>query len=252
MVPVLRDETSATHQLIEFGNRTLSGLVLLASVGSLIVVWRAKPRRREPVRLAALLVFGVLFQAVWGGLTVLFGLAWWTVAPHMLISLGLLFVAIRLHSRLAETDDPPGLTVPRPLSVLAWATLGVLLLLCSVGTLVTAAGPHAGDPETPRLDLPLPTLAHMHADLMFTYLGLLIALGVGFVAVRAPARLRRRLWILVGVTASQGLIGLVQFGLGVPEGLVVLHVLGAVLLTAAAARMVFATQHRPAAVGAVR
>ena len=244
MVPVLRDENSTVHQLIEFGNRTLTGVVLVASLGTFLVLWQAKPRRLPLVKLAAWLPILVLFQAAWGGLTVRLALAWWTVAPHMLISLALLVVAVWVHQRIPEGDGPPTPTVPRPLQLLAVGTAAVLLALCIAGTLVTAAGPHAGDSETPRLGLPVRTLAQVHADLMFLYLGLLIALGVGFLAVRAPAALRRRLWVLVAVTAGQGLIGLVQYALGVPEVLVVLHVLGAVLLTAAAARMVFATRVR--------
>ena len=53
--------------------------------------------------------------------------------------------------------------------------------------------------------------------------------------------------MLIGVTAAQGLIGLVQFATGVPEALVVAHVLGAVLLTAAAAAVALATRTRGAA-----
>ena len=130
---------------------------------------------------------GVVFQAVWGGITVLTGLAWWTVAPHLLISLVLLFVSIVVLVRLDETDDPPVPSSPRPLQVLTWATVGVLVALCVAGTLVTAAGPHGGDDATPRLDLPVRALAQMHADLMFTYLGLLVAMTVGYLAVQGPA-----------------------------------------------------------------
>ena len=50
--------------------------------------------------------------------------------------------------------------------------------------------------------------------------------------------------MLIAVTAAQGLIGLVQYATGVPEALVVAHVLGAVLLTAAAANVVLATRTR--------
>ncbi len=244
LVPVIRNENSAVHQFIEFGNRTLTGVVLIASLGTFLLIWRARPRRPSLVRLAALLPGLVLLQAVWGGLTVRLGLAWWVVAPHMLITLCLLFVAVWVHQRLAEGDGPPRQTVPRPLGLLGWATTAVLLALCTVGTLVTAAGPHAGDINTPRLELPVRTLAQIHADLMFTYLGLLVAFGVALVAVRAPVTLRRRMWVLVAVTAGQGLLGLVQYNAGVPEAMVVLHVLGAVVVTGSAARMVFATRTR--------
>lgn len=247
VVPVIREENSTFHQLIEFGNRTLTGVVLVASLGTFLLIWRARPRRRSLVWLAAALPALVLFQAVWGGMTVLFGLVWWTVAPHMLISLGLLSVAVWVHQRLGEADAPVTPTVPRPLNLLAWATSGVLLLLCVAGTLVTAAGPHAGDATTPRLDVSVRGLAQVHADLMFTYLGLLVAFAVALIAVRAPLLLRRRMWILVAVTLAQGVLGVVQYQLGVPEALVVLHVTGAVLLVTAAVRMLFATRTRAVA-----
>jgi len=215
LVPVSRSDLSGIHQAIEFGNRTLTGVVLIASLGTFLVIWLAKPRRKPLVLLALALPAGVLFQAVWGGIVVLTGLAWWTVAPHLL-----------------------------PLRMLTWATVVVLVALCCAGTLVTAAGPHGGDDATPRLDLPVAALAQLHADLMFTYLGLLIAMTVGYVAVKAPRRLLIRAGVLIGVTAAQGLIGLVQYATGVPEALVVAHVLGATLLTAAAANVVLATRTR--------
>ena len=130
------------------------------------------------------------------------------------------------------------------MQLLSWATLGVLVALCVAGTLVTAAGPHGGDEDTPRLDLPVRVLAQIHADLMFLYLGLLVAMTVGFLAVKAPRRLLVRAVLLIAVTAGQGLIGLVQYATGVPEALVVAHVLGATLLVAAAASVVLATRTR--------
>ena len=219
-------------------------MVLIASLGTFLLIWLAKPRRRSLVKLAAALPAGVLFQAVWGGIMVLTGLAWWTVAPHLLVSLLLLFVSIVILVRLRETDDPPVPVVPRPLRILTWATVGVLIALCVAGTLVTAAGPHGGDDATPRLDLPVR--------------------GAGPIARRPDVPLSRsadrhdrrlprgqgaprllvRAGVLIAVTAAQGLIGLVQYATGVPEALVVAHVLGATLLTAAAANVVLATRTR--------
>ncbi len=244
LIPVSREDLSPIHQAIEFSNRMLSGLVLVASVGLFVLLWRARPRRPSLLRLAAVLPIGVLFQAVWGGMTVLTGLAWWTVAPHMLVSLVLLFTAIAVLVRLDETDDPPVPVIPRPLQVLTWVTVVVLGALCIAGTLVTAAGPHGGDDATPRLDLPVRALAQLHADLMFAYLGLLVAMTVGYLAVRAPRRLMIRAYVLIAVTAGQGLIGLVQYATGVPEALVVAHVLGATLLVAAAGAVAMATRVR--------
>ncbi len=244
LIPVSRSGMAAFHQAVEFANRTLTGAVLIPSLGIFLALLLAPRSRRSLTRLAFLLPFGVVLQAIWGGITVRTGLAWWTVAPHMLVSLALLFVAIAVLVRVGETDDPPVAVVPRPLRLLTWATVGVLVLLCVAGTLVTAAGPHGGDASTPRLDLPVESLAQLHADLMFTYFGLLIALTAGYLAVAAPRRLVERAVVLVVVTAAQGAIGLVQYFTGVPEALVVSHVLGAVLLVASAAMVAMATRVR--------
>ena len=50
--------------------------------------------------------------------------------------------------------------------------------------------------------------------------------------------------MLVAVVAAQGVLGGVQYALGVPEALVSLHVLGAALVTVAAAALWAATTRR--------
>jgi heme a synthase len=52
--------------------------------------------------------------------------------------------------------------------------------------------------------------------------------------------------VLVAVVAAQGLLGGVQYALGVPEVLVSLHVLGAALVTVAAAALWATLTERPA------
>ncbi len=244
LTPEYRTGMAGVHQAIEFANRTLTGVVLIASLATFLLLWSRRPRRAAVLRLAVVGPIGVLFQAVWGGVVVTQKLIWWTVAPHMLVSLVLVSFALATATRVGEPDVPARPVVPRPLQVLAQATLAVLTALCVAGTLVTAAGPHAGDVDTPRLGLPVRVLAQLHADLMFCYLGMLIALVVGFLAVGAPRRLRNRGWLLVAVTASQGLLGLIQYAIGVPEALVVAHVLGAVLVVTAATWMVLGTRDR--------
>ncbi len=244
LVPVSRSGLAGLHQAIEFTNRTLTGVVLVASLGAFALIWWAAPRRKQLIWLAAAGPIGVVFQAIWGGIVVYTGLKWWTVAPHLLASLVIVFFAIVVLLRLDEGDGPPRLVIPRPLQVLTWLTVVVLGALCVVGTLVTAAGPHAGDARTPRLDLPVVNLAQLHADLMFGYLGLMVALAVGYLAVKAPRRLLVRGSWLIAITVAQGTIGLVQYFTGVPEVLVLFHVLGAVCLVSAAAAVAMATRTR--------
>jgi cytochrome c oxidase assembly protein subunit 15 len=121
----------------------------------------------------------------------------------------------------------------------------VLAALLVAGTFVTAAGPHAGDAATPRLDLPVPALAQLHADLLYAYLGMLVALGFTLRAVGAPPLLRRRYGLLVATVVAQAALGITQYALGVPEALVSLHVLGAALVTVGAAALWAGTTERP-------
>lgn len=249
LVPQYRDDLATIHQVIEFGNRTITGVVLAASLGTFFLIWMMRPHRPQLLWLAAIGPIGVIAQAIVGGVVVLTGLQWWTVAPHLLLSLILVFAAVAVVIRLPEEDGPATLVVPRPLALLSWVTAGVLLIVCVTGTLVTAAGPHAGDINTPRLGIAVIDIAQVHADLMHLYFGLMIALTVGFFAVKAPKFLRHRALALLGVTAFQGIIGLVQYRLGVPEVLVLLHIFGAVCLTIAAAYVALGTRRRMPSAG---
>ena len=116
------------------------------------------------------------------------------------------------------------------------------------GTMVTGAGPHAGDksPERtiPRLEIEIVTLAHVHSTLLIGYLSLLIGLGAGLLAVSAPPRVRRRLLVLIGLVAAQGVVGVVQFRTGVPAALVAVHVAGAAACTVATAALWASTRQR--------
>jgi cytochrome c oxidase assembly protein subunit 15 len=109
------------------------------------------------------------------------------------------------------------------------------------GTLVTGAGPHAGDKSpqrtVPRLEIEIVTLSHIHASLLVCYLSLLIGLGAGLLAVNSPRLVRRRLGFLVGAVTGQALIGVVQYHTGVPAVLVAFHVAGAATCTAATAAL---------------
>ena len=66
------------HKLIEFGNRTLTGVVGLLALACVWVVF-TRMRRRRPLLLVAVgLVAGVLIQAVVGGIAVRMTSARWS------------------------------------------------------------------------------------------------------------------------------------------------------------------------------
>jgi heme a synthase len=274
LVPTPHPEVAALTQWIEFGNRLLTVAVVLVTGFALLAALGTRPRRPRLVRLALVQPLGVVVQAVIGGITVLAGLAWWTVAVHFLVSMVLVWLAVqlvhatppspspglptleaaggqaaglRLTTASGEGDGPPRPLVPGPVRGLVVVATVVLAALLTAGTFVTAAGPHAGDAATPRLGLGVPAAAQLHADLLFAYLGLLVGLGFALRAVSAPPGLHRRYALLVIAVVAQGVLGGVQYTLGVPEALVSLHVLGAALVTVAAAALWAGTAVRPSA-----
>jgi cytochrome c oxidase assembly protein subunit 15 len=182
-----------------------------------------------------------------GGVTVLAGLAWWTVAIHFLVSMVLVWLAVQLVDAAGNAGADPSPVVGSAVRGLVATATAVLAALLVAGTFVTAAGPHAGDAATPRLGVGVETVAQLHADLLFAYLGLLLGLGFALRAVAAPQRLWRRYLVLVAVVLAQGALGGVQYALGVPEVLVSLHVLGAAAVTVAAAALWAALTERAAA-----
>jgi cytochrome c oxidase assembly protein subunit 15 len=144
-----------------------------------------------------------------------------------------------LRSREPGVGEP---VVRRPLVGLvrgvAVATAAVLL----VGTVVTGSGPHAGDRNSSRTGLDPEQLSQLHADLVFLLVGLTVALLVALAATDAPGRVRRAARDLLVVELAQGLVGFVQYFTHLPVVLVLVHMLGAVLVTAFAARLVWSVR----------
>lgn len=237
LVPVANPSVNPAQIWIEFGNRMLSAVV---GIGALVVLGLAlasRPRRKRQITLAATMLLGVFIQAVVGGLTVLTGLSWWLVCLHFLPSPLLVWFAI-LHLRsVTEGEAKPRWLLPLPLRGLLISMVGVFVALLIAGTLVTAAGPHAGDIKTPRLDVPVTALTQVHGDLLVAFLAMLAALGFALRAVGASKAMWRRYLVLLAVTIAQGLVGFIQFLENVPIALVVIHVVGAVVVTASTASL---------------
>jgi cytochrome c oxidase assembly protein subunit 15 len=246
LVPTPHPEVEPLTQWIEFGNRLLTGVVVLVAGACFLAALGTRPRRARLTRLALVQPLGVVAQAVIGGGVVLLGLVWWSVSVHLLVSMILVWLAMQLVAAASDGVGPPRRLVPGPVRGLVATSTAVLAAVLVAGSFVTAAGPHAGDAQTPRLQLSVETVAQVHAELLVGYLGLLVGLGFTLRAVAAPRRVLRRYAVLVAVVLAQGLLGGIQYALGVPEVLVSLHVLGAALVTVAAAALWAALSERPA------
>jgi len=239
--PVAHAEVPRIHQAVEFGNRMITFAVVIAAILAVLAVTRAR-RRAEVLVYAWLMPASTVLQAVIGGITVLTGLLWWTVAIHLLASMAMVWLAVLLYVKIGEPDD--GETTYAVAPPLRWLTALSAMMLAAVlvtGTLVTAAGPHAGDTSpyrtVPRLRIEITTLVHAHSSLLVAYLGLLVGLGFGLLAIRAPRPILLRLGVLVLLLFAQATVGTVQFFTGVPAALVAVHVAGAAACTAATAAL---------------
>jgi cytochrome c oxidase assembly protein subunit 15 len=243
MVPVEHPELSMLHQWIEYGNRMLSGVVGIIGGLCLLAALFVRPRRKRVVWLSLSMMGGVLVQAVLGGITVRSGLLWWTVAIHFVASAVLTWFAVQLVRAWREGDERPRLRthalVPKALVLQTVVLVGLLV----AGTMVTGAGPHAGDKDVDRLALPVKTLAEVHSAFLYAFIAVLVVVGL-LLRRGAPQDVWRRYFVLGGVVLAQGGIGFVQYFTGVPAVLVVLHVFGAMLVVAATSALWASTRDR--------
>jgi cytochrome c oxidase assembly protein subunit 15 len=247
------------HAMVEFVNRSITGLVsvavILAVLGSLV----REPRRRDLTWLSLGLVGGVIGQIVLGGLTVLFHLWPPLVMGHFVLSMVILADAVVLHDRAGRPDGDDGRgPVPRPSGsggggAGGWAAdhdlrwLGSLMVVAAglvlfLGTIVTSSGPHGGDENAERLPFALPEVARFHGVSVFLFLGLTLAALWRLRAARAPTDVLRRGEMVLAVSVAQAAIGYVQYFNGVPALLVGFHIVGAVAVWVAVLRfwLVFA------------
>ncbi|NBM15660.1 heme A synthase [Streptomyces sp. GC420] len=234
------------HGAIEFGNRLLT-YVLCAAVGWAIVAARSqKPLRRGLLRLGWAQFWLVMGNAVLGGIVVLVGLNPYTVAAHFMLSTALIAVATVMWHRTREGDAPPRPLVGASVRQLVWFMVAASALLILVGTVVTGAGPHAGDSsEVARMPVSWEDVSKLHAVLAWIVVSLTFALWFVLKAVDAPRGPLHRTRELFLVLLAQGAIGYVQYFTDLPEVLVAAHMFGSCLTWIAVLRVLLSLRERP-------
>lgn len=227
------------HGIIEFGNRTLTFVLVAIAVATIVSVWGARKQHRTIFLLSLGLLAIIPLQAIIGGITVWTELNPWVVSLHFLASAFLVGMATLLVNRTGLASHPhPGGISGGPMDgiqrQLGWAILILSWLAVIFGTIVTGTGPHAGDAKAPRHDFNADLVTRIHV--VPVYLLIAAALVALFLAYRrkAPLFLRHGLvWLLV-VILVQGGIGYTQHFTGLPIWLVLSHMLGSALLMVAA------------------
>lgn len=234
------EQMESWHKYVEFGNRLLTFVLALLAIAAIIaMLWQRRQWKRQGAAtrtvllvLAAVPLIGTVVQAILGGVTVLTGLHPATVSAHFLVSMLIIAACVALVARAGDIgDQPTEFHVVKPIRVLGWALVAAAAVVVFLGVMVTGTGPHSGDSGVDaRFSFDFRTIAWLHADAVFLFVGLLIGFLIALHVQRSAPLALRRAWVLVGVTAVQAIVGYVQFFTGLPELLVISHVLGAVLV----------------------
>jgi cytochrome c oxidase assembly protein subunit 15 len=223
-------DVSGGHAAIEQLNRLFTGLVSASVVAAVLTAHLRRPRRRDLVVLAWVLVAGVLAQVVIGGIVVLTGLNPWANMAHFLVSMVLVGTAFALD-RLSRVENVSSLLrrVPTGINRVRWALAAVSSVAVVTGTVVTATGPHAGDENAVRFGLALENVARVHGTSVVLAVA---AIVVCMWRVRSDTTVegrsaREALSVLAFVAVLQGAVGYTQYLTGVPVFLVAVHIAGA-------------------------
>jgi heme a synthase len=252
LVPTSKQEES-WHKYVEFGNRTLTFLLGIAAIAAVVggFVWwrrtRAAGAPRTPVLLLSTVpLVGTVAQAVLGGITVLTGLHPAIVAAHFVLSIVGIGGCVLLVDRAQDPGDRP--VVPLARREVRWlghALVAVTFVVVLLGTVVTGAGPNSGDADvTHRLGVDQRVAAWVHADAVYLFLGLLVAMLLALRLTDGPMLAKRRMWYLVAAAVFNGFLGYAQLFLGLPWAIVAMHMLMAALVWVAAIRVDLALRTR--------
>ena len=228
--PVPHQAEPQLNVWIEFGNRLLTFVLVIASIAVIIAVLKSK--RKDLRGLAIGQFLGIFGQGILGGITVLTDLNPIPVAGHLLLSIILIAGATSLYSRrrsAAVFVKPESLT-----SKISLAHVAISFLVIILGTIVTGSGPHAGDAQAKRFGFDIRTVAWMHADVVIFLLGLTLAF---YVAQGTSAKTKKAIKTFTVIALAQGAIGYIQYFTGIPEILVAAHLLGATFVWIAAWRI---------------
>ncbi len=215
------------HASIEFGNRLVTGLVGIVCLATFAACALRSPRRRDLIAWSGLVVVGVGIQAIIGRFSVTTHLHPLVVAAHFLGSPLLLWAAIVLWYRSRGGPGPGTPVVTSQTRRLAPVLVGSAFAVLALGTLVTGAGPHGGDTRADRLAIDIVAVARIHSIAVWLFLALLVAVAYRLSRESHAAEpLGWMRWLLVAVVV-QGAGGYLQYALGIPPGLVIVHIAGA-------------------------
>jgi cytochrome c oxidase assembly protein subunit 15 len=214
------EQAQSWHKFVEFGNRSLSFLLVGIAIATLVVVSRELRSDRLAIRLAWVPVLGTFAQAILGGITVRVGLNPYSVMAHFLLSLPLIAAAYFLWARITQ---PVRVVEAAPEHRgMARALLVTALVVLVLGTVTTGSGPHSGDAAEPlRLGLDPAIMSWVHAAAVALFAGLAFGLWSG--ARTRSAELSKAALGTLHIVGAQAVVGLAQFYFGLPSWMLIVH-----------------------------
>lgn len=240
-------EMSDAPAMIEFVNRTITGLVSVAAAVAVLGSLVRTPRRRDLTLLSWGLVGGVVAQILIGAMVVLLHLSPKTVIAHFLVSMVIVWNAVVLHDRAGRPDGAAVPVVPDRVASLGRALFVAAAVVVATGTVVTANGPHAGDEQAERWTLGIEAAARVHGTSVVVFLALVLVALRWVRVAGAPAPAQRAASVLLAVVVAQAAVGYTQYLTGVPALLVGVHVVGALAVWVSTIRFNLALTQVPTA-----
>ena len=232
------------HGFIEFANRTVTGLLIVAVGWAIVAARLQRPRDRMLTRLAWSMFWLVVANAIAGGITVWVELNPWVVALHFVLAMGLLACATFTWHRARWTGGA-GARPSAASRSLAWALVLAAGAVVVTGTLVTGSGPHAGDSaEVPRMGFDWTTVVVIHASAAVAVLALAIVLAFRLRIEDGGRLALTRVGVFLLVLFAQLALGTTQSLIGIPEVLVAIHVVVGSLVWIGALRVLLDTDPR--------
>ncbi|HVB93850.1 MAG TPA: COX15/CtaA family protein [Acidimicrobiales bacterium] len=224
---------ASLHPVIEFANRAVVVVLVVACAATVIAAFLRRPARRDLRWLSGGLILGVIGEAVLGAVVVYSKLNPYVVATHFMVGMALLAVAVMLTLRASHGAGRGVVVVSTASLRLSRLVVGLVVLVLAAGAATTGTGPHAGGKGAKRIPMGLEDMARIHAEVVIVAVVAVLTLLWVLWRSDAPASVQDAGRAVLVVMFVQGAIGYTQFFTHLPAVLVGVHVLGASVVWAA-------------------
>ncbi len=218
---------------LEWGHRLLAGTISLGFVAlGGVILSRPELRRRFALQLG-IMVLVLAAQIVFGGLTVLLSLAFWSVTIHLLLGNAFMALMLVMAVRLRAPGAAPGAAVsaeapaPGTIRLLAVAMVVAVALQLGLGGLVSSNYAGLACIEWPSCNAGVwfPTFSGILGLQLFHRLGAytVAAVAFAFVGVARADRAGKGAWAIVALVLVQIALGVLNVWVRMPVELAVAH-----------------------------